>query len=379
MSKRMSLVAQHLNLAENCGLRDACVTAAVYAEGEAAEYEAVRQRAALIDQNHFSKIRFSGDAAFDCVNHLILTDLARLPVDQAQQTFILNEDGSPLADAFVLNEGDTYLLLAEGVETSNLLQRIADVAVAYPDAVVADQTEKLGMMSIEGPYSWEVLKTFLGVGVIGVRYMEISPDQNLGGVKTTICRVGRSGEFGYFLLTESTKCGELWDVLSKAGEPFQMKPVGYKVLDTCRVENRIPNGHHEGRFIKNVLELNACVMVGRDKENYSGREHIVSTLESGPAQRIIGLSFTEVNHAFEDKLKVGLDISCGGNAIGKLVNVVHSGVKGHAIGLALVDAEYAYVGLDYQIGTEIGKTVSAPFIFNKSLQIRPQEDSFLAK
>ena len=46
-----------------------------------------------------------------------------------------------------------------------------------------------------------------------------------------------------------------------------------------------------------------------------------------------------------------------------------------------MDVDYAYVGLDYEVAAEDGasariRTVSAPFILNRSLGIRVQEHSY---
>ena len=47
----------------------------------------------------------------------------------------------------------------------------------------------------------------------------------------------------------------------------------------------------------------------------------------------------------------------------------------------MLPAAYAYVGLEYSLQSAEDAasaiTASAPFIFNRSLQIRPQEDSYL--
>ena len=52
---------------------------------------------------------------------------------------------------------------------------------------------------------------------------------------------------------------------------------------------------------------------------------------------------------------------------------------GKSIGLALVNNDVAFVGLEYNVGSRTVTTNSAPFVYNKSMDIRPQEHSFHTK
>ena len=66
-----------------------------------------------------------------------------------------------------------------------------------------------------------------------------------------------------------------------------------------------------------------------------------------------------------------------------MANVAYSYTLGRPIAVAFLDVDYAYVGLDYDVGASCARsnarTVSAPFVFNKSLAIRFQESSYLAR
>ena len=95
MRHHVSTIASHLKLAHDVGLRDGCLTAASYAAGARAEYDCVRQRVGLSDLSHYAKLRVVGDLALDLLNHVVLSDLARLPINQMQVTPLVDDDGKP--------------------------------------------------------------------------------------------------------------------------------------------------------------------------------------------------------------------------------------------------------------------------------------------
>ena len=376
MNSRISPIVSHLSLATDCGSRDGCVTAAAYADTEA-EYKCVRSRVGIGDLNHYAKIHVAGDTALDLLNYVILTDVARLPINQLQATVLLNDDGSPCAEAFVANYGDHFLVLGEGIAAATLFARLAGLADSrFVGAIVTDQTEALGLLGLDGPFSWELLKAFMGVSVIGTRYLEILADQALDGVPFTLYRAGKTGEYGYMLLTSADKSAELWDKLCELGKRFEMLPLGYRVIDLCKLENRFMSQHHEGSQVGNVLELNTRVLVSRDKGDYAGRAQIEGSIDVGLQRRVIGLTFAENMKAGANALQVSDAVSCDGVQIGKLASLGYSHTLQRWIALGLVDTAYSYVGLDYAVAEHRARTVSAPFIFNRSMQIRPQEDSY---
>ncbi|SIT43184.1 putative aminomethyltransferase [Paraburkholderia ribeironis] len=378
MQNRISPITSHLDALSSSILRDGCMTAAAYAKDLADEYRCVRERVGLSDFNHYAKIRVSGASAVDLLNHVILSDLVRLPVNQAQATFLLNDDGSPCGEAFIVNCDESYLVLSEGIVPSELVARLSKLAgEQFPGVVISDQTESIGMLGVDGPFSWELLKSFMGIGIIGVRYLEMMSNQALNGIPFTLCRAGKTGEYGYLVMTEIDKVVELWDALMAQGRRFEILPLGFRVLDLCKLENRFGSQHQDGVNVDNVLELNTRVMVSRDKGDYAGRSEIERLLEAGAPRRLIGVTFDENIAVDSSDIKVADTVLCEGEKIGKISSLGYSYTLKRWIALALVDSSYAYVGVDYSVSGRTARTVSAPFIFNRSLQIRPQEDSYL--
>ncbi len=71
--------------------------------------------------------------------------------------------------------------------------------------------------------------------------------------------------------------------------------------------------------------------------------------------------------------EIGTKLSIEGEVVGEVVNTGFSYMLGKSIGLALISNELAYVGIDFHVGpsNRVVTTVAAPFVYNKSLSIRP--------
>ncbi len=135
--------------------------------------------------------------------------------------------------------------------------------------------------------------------------------------------------------------------------------------------------HREGVAASNPLELNCRVMVDREKEDYVGMDALMSAMESAAANRIVGMV---VEGDASQTPDLGAEVKVDDQVFGRIVNAGYSPLLGKPVALALLEASVSYAGLDFDVQSKDGlvsaKTVSAPFVFNKSLVIRPQEDSY---
>lgn len=368
------LAAKFANATETTTI-DGVSTAAVVTNHEQ-EYASVRERSAISDQSHYSKFQISGSGALDFLNHINLPDIARVPIGKASSSFLLNADGGVFAECYVVAGSNSYLLLVEGRSHADVTAYLNEHVGEF-DAKVEDITTAYAMIELDGPFAWEVLKDLMGVKILGLRYLETIENQKLGETAVHIIRAGKTGEFGYTLLVSAEQAVACWDLLMKTGERYQMLAVGTKTLDVCRLENRFPNMRLDCAKVANPFEMNCRVMFDREKDDHLGRSAIEDLLESGPAKRIVGFV---ANDDSQDVLEIGDAIKLEDNTIGEVVNSGFSYMLGRTIGLALISNEFAYVGLQFAASGSGNprsiETVSAPFVYNKSLAIRPQEHSF---
>ncbi len=370
-----SPLLEHYGVSSQTGSNDGCQCAASFA-GLESEYKAVRDSVAISDNCHYGKFRVSGADALDVVNRLVMADIARLAIGRATWTFMLKADGQQLCDVYVVCAGDEYLIFSEGVAPEVVKTQLEAAADGH-SAKVQDQTQEMALIGLDGPYAWELLKDLVGVRVLGLRYLEFLEKQPLGNGDAYVIRAGKTGEFGYQILVPSDQAAAVWAKLLDAGKAYDAQYVGYEALTQCRLENRFINMHREGVAASNPLELNCRVMVDREKEDYVGMDALMNAMESAAAKRIVGMV---VEGDASQTPALGAEVKANDQVFGRIVNAGYSPLLGKPVALALLEASVSYAGLDFDVQSKDGavsaKTVSAPFVFNKSLVIRPQEDSY---
>jgi aminomethyltransferase len=341
------------------------------------EYQHLRRGIGLSDWQHLSIVQIKGTDALEVVNRLVLSDAARIPVGRATATFILNPDGSVFADTYVWNQWEGFFLLAEGPAPGALAEFAHTHGNASAQTSIIDAADKLRIFSIDGPFAWELLKELIGVKILGLRYLEVMSQQSIGGVPVDILRAGKTGEFGYLVICPAASADRVWSALVEKGKDFDAVQCGQQALDLCRLENRFINMEHEGPKAGNALELNCRILIGRDKEEYVAADAIQKALATGIEKRLIGLVLDAPG---EFPVEPGALVQYKDKVVGEIVGADYSYVLGHQIAVAFIENDYAYVGCPYDVKTTTGAlsahTVSAPFIFNKSMTVRPQEHSF---
>ena len=355
------------------GSRNGCATVAHYGSIEE-EHRRLRSGIGITDYSYFGKFLLTGSAAIELANRVTVVDVTRLPINKIATSFMLNADGSVLCESYVVNRDDGYLFLTEGREAEVVLAAITEEREHVTGSVqITDLTDRTALIGLDGPFAWELAKQFFGMRVLGVRYLDVVPDQQIGDVPVTVYRAGKTGEFGYWIHVDAAQAGEVWRRLLEAGADFHLAPCGTAAVDLCKLENRFVNMEREGAQADNVLELNTRIMVDPEKQNYRGREAVVDGVA---CRRLIGLLIGSGAAVPE----IGAAVQYQGTTIGRVANSAFSYTLGRTIAVALLDEAYAYVGLDYEIktgnATYTARTVSAPFVFNRSLSIRPQEHSY---
>ncbi len=346
-----------------------------YFSDAATEYQAVRNGVAISDQGHYSRFRISGSDALDYLNNLNLPDLARLPIGRAMTSLLLDDEGGVVCDVYILSFGSSYMVLAEG-KNSEAVEQYLNSNVGDYDVQLHDASEEVGLVGLDGPFAWELLKDLLGVKILGLRYLEMLENQKIGSTNVHIVRAGKTGEYGYLFLTSADQTASLWNTLTTAGSKYNIQPIGAHTLDLCRLENRFPNVRLEGSYIDNPFELNCRVLFDHEKDDHKGRQALEAVMEAGQKRRLIGFKVNDSKHVPAAGDAVVID----GQTIGVVANSQFSLGLDAPIGLAIIDAEFAYVGIAYSVNSD-GQTVdivtvSAPFISNRSMTIRPQEDSY---
>jgi aminomethyltransferase len=324
------------------------------------ELLAIRTTTALCEAAHVVTLRVGGASAFATLDRICPAPLS-LQDTQLRPTVLLREDGTVFADAYVARDDERYFLICEGPSSSELEAWVRRHAVgAELELERLDASHQL--ISLHGPWAWELLAACLGADVIGMPYLSFIRAE--GGV---ICfRAGKTGEYGYELLVPNAEAAQLRAELAKHGAGYELKTVSLEALDRCALENWFFNIRHEGKAGLGPVELGLQWRLAPGKK-YVGSEAVKASKRAARLTCVVA----------EGAMKSGDAVMFDGHQLGKIVTAAESHTLGKWIGAALLETQYAVPGITgLSIGGHSARTASPPVINNRSLYVSPQRHTW---
>jgi sarcosine dehydrogenase len=201
------------------------------------EHTHVRRKVGIFDQSSFAKYELSGADAQKALDFICANDVSK-PAGRLTYTQLLNTRGGIEADLTVarLAEDRFYIVTGTGFRTHDLAW-IADHIGPDLDARLTDVTEAFGTLSLMGPEARRVLEQVTEADVSNAAFpfghvREIA----VAGATVRALRVTYVGELGWELHVPIAATGEVFDALMAAGAPFGIRPVGYRALESLRLE-----------------------------------------------------------------------------------------------------------------------------------------------
>ena len=322
--------------------------------------------AALSELEHVVCLRLGGEDAFDAMDVLCPADLY-VRDGQILHTLLLTDDGLPLADVYACCDDEGFLLLCEGPTAAQL---VAHVHAHLPDGVepaVEDLSASHRVLSLNGPYAWEVLAGVVGPEVVGLPYLSFYHEQDF-----SVLRAGKTGEFGYDLLVPVEQVDGLRARLEAeaSGLDLVLAPADLDTLDQCALENWFFNIRREGSAGVSPLDLQLQWRLSPHKDDHVGARAVQARREAGPLHRLTCVEWADRT------LEPGAAVSLGEHEVGRLVNVGQCPLDGGWVGLALLEEAVAHPGCQGLVAGEVPlRAVSPPVINNRSLFIDPQQHS----
>ena len=202
-----------------------------------AEHRLVREKVGVFDQSSFAKFEIRGSDAPKVLDWLCANDI-RKPVGRLTYTQMLNPRGGIECDLTVarVEENSFYIVTGTGFRSHDQDWIFSNLPEPC-DVQLVDVTERYGTLSLMGPRSRDVLQAVTSADCSNtafpfghVRQIEIA------GAAARILRVTYVGELGYELHVPMAGLAEVFDALMAAGAKHGITPVGYRALESLRLE-----------------------------------------------------------------------------------------------------------------------------------------------
>jgi 4-methylaminobutanoate oxidase (formaldehyde-forming) len=302
------------------------------------EHRAVRERVGLIDLSSFGKIDVSGPGALALLQRACANDVDR-PAGSTVYGQLLDPSGGIVADvtATRLSRGHFRVLTGAGYLAADLGWLVARAADDPPleDVEVRDATDGWSVIGLWGPRARDVLGAVTSHRVEDAA-LPIRQGRaiRIGSAKVLATRLSYAGELGWELTVEPASAAAVWDALLGAGAAHGIEPIGYRALESLRLEKGYRYFGAELTPRETPLEAGLGRFVHLEKGPFVGRDALLARRAAEPAGPARRLRTLVIGGA--DWVPV-----YGGEAVrleGEVVGRVRSAAFGYTIGRTLATA-----------------------------------------
>lgn len=333
----------------------------------AKEYGYVRNTVGCTDFSYMQKYSIPEENAIDFLDGLFAGNIAKVRFGRVLHTFLADDAGNIIADCYIANNDEEFVLLCESVVDDATLKAIFEKHGAK-EAGLKDLTDTHCVIGLDGYKAWTVAKELFGIDVLGLPYLSIEmyPFDN---TEVRFFRAGKTSEFGYLLMVPVESATTMFTTIFASVKKAEGGLCGCTIHNDLRLEGRFFNIFVEGTVVKDPLSLGLQWMIDFSKEVFIGSEAIFNRRSAGLQKKIIGFR-TDVPLS---QVAIGTGIFSGDEKVAEIVASCFSPTLGACVGLGLFPCSIAFAGLSFTLGAADGptvQTISMPPIMPKSLTVK---------
>ncbi|MGH7322974.1 MAG: FAD-dependent oxidoreductase [Candidatus Rokuibacteriota bacterium] len=293
-----------------------------------AEHRAARERVALFDLTSFGKLDVRGPGALALLQRLADNDVDR-PVGGVIYTQLLNPRGGIESDLTIARLGEDRFRLVCG---SNFVSSdLGWIHMHMPDdgsVEVREVTDELACLGLFGPDARRVLGSATADDVSNEAFPYMTARTlRVAGADVWAQRVTYVGELGWELYVLTAGAGPVWDALMTAGRPFDIRPAGYRAIDSLRLEKGYRYWSTDITPAEHPYEAGLSFCARLAKGDFIGRDALIRIQAEGSRRKLSTVTLTP---------PVGEDVVLyGGEAVyacGAVVGRLRSGGYGYTVG-----------------------------------------------
>jgi glycine cleavage system T protein len=299
----------------------------------AVEHAATREGAGLFDFTSFGKYEMEGPGALRLLQWLTDNEMDK-PPGAVTYTQMLNDRGGVECDLTVTRLGPERFAIitgsAFGVHDMSWIRR------HLPDdgtVRIRDVTEEYACIGLWGPQAREVLGAVTedDIGSAAFPYLTCRTI-TIAGAPVRAQRVTYVGELGWELYAPAAAGLRVWDALWDAGQPRRLRPVGYRAVESLRLEKgyRYWSTDVTPEHTPYEAGLGFCVKLG--KGEFQGRAALLRQRAEGPRRKLCCLVLAD-----------GASVAVGNEPVmheGAVIGQVTSGGYGFTVRESIA---YAYL------------------------------------
>lgn len=320
------------------------------------EHEAVRTKAGLFDVSHMGEILVSGPKSLEFLQNLLTNDISKIKDGQAQYTAMCYPDGGTVDDLLTYRFDEENFMLV--VNASNIEKDFEWMQKHSIEGVTLENvSDSYGLIALQGPLAEEVLQRSTDENLSEIKPFRFKKDVVIAGQPVLISRTGYTGENGFEIYASPDAVIALWEEILKEEEVI---PAGLGARDTLRFEACLALYGQELSKDISPLEAGINFVVKLAKEDFIGKEALAAQKENGIPRKLVGIEMIDKGIP-----RTGYAVYLNDEKIGEVTTGTQSPTLKKNIGLALVSAEHAELGKEFEVEIRNKRlkavTVETPF------------------
>ncbi len=308
-----------------------------------AAHLAVRESVGLIDQTSFAKFEITGAGALAAVQWLSVADMDK-PVGTVIYTQLCNDRGGIECDLTMTRTGlDSFYVVTGSAFGAHDMGWISSNSPDDGSVVVRDLTSARAVINVVGPRSRDVLQAVCEDDVSNATFRYAKARQiTIGSAPVLAVRIGYVGELGWELHIPTEYAAHVSELLRAAGAAHGMVDVGYRTIDTMRMEKGYVYWSTDVTPDTTPWEAGLGWRVNLNKGDFLGRDALVAQQLAGPTRRLC--TFTLESMAYPVSGEAILLPNSSSTGAGKVIGFTTSANFGHSVRKPIA---YGYLPIEH--------------------------------
>jgi glycine cleavage system T protein len=324
-------------------------TRPAFFERVGAEHRAVRERAGLFDFTSFGKLDVRGSGARALLQRLADNDVDR-PVGSVVYTQFLNDRGGIESDLTITRWAEDRFRVTTG--SNFVASDLGWIRMHLPrdgSVEVRDVTDEFACVGLWGPEARRILQSVTTSDVSNAAFPYMTARRiDVAGVGVAAQRVTYVGELGWELYVDTAHAVRVWDAVRSAGREFDIRPVGYKAVDSLRLEKGYRYWTTDLTPAENPYEAGLGFCVRLQKGDFIGREALLRIEAAGVQRKLCTLTLAAPLPRDSD-LYGGEAVYAGDRLVGRLRSAGWGYTVGKHIGLLYLPPALTGVGTSLEV------------------------------
>lgn len=305
------------------------------------EYWFLRKSVGLLDKNYRAYLGFTGPDRVRYLNAILTNDIKELRENHGAISLFLNPQGHIQAEMETYAFGEELFCVSYAMIRERLVPAM-DKYIIMDDVTLTDRTDRYATLALEGPKASAIVLTICGVDLGAMQELE-SRETKIGDSALRVSKRSPGKVPGAEFLVVREKAEALWEILHEAARREGGGPVGYRALNTARLEFGTPWFAYD--FGEKQIPHEAGLQdshISYTKGCYTGQEIVERVRSRGQVNRVrVSLKF-DANGA----LAPDTPLTADGKEVGFVTRSGFSPAANTWIGMGYVRKEKAELGTE---------------------------------